>query len=166
MEVIYSRLHSYSILIVEDDESTLKWLKRVLSIYFKNVYTACDVLEAFEQFEKHTIDIVLADIQMPHIDGLTFLKKLAIESPNTMRITMTAFNAVTYLNRAADSGVHFYLKKPIDIDELLFAISSFISNNQPIEIIDLGKSFTYNPLERMLFKNSTLIKLTKKSYYY
>ncbi len=163
MTTVYSSLQAYSILIVEDDESTLKWLERVLRIYFKNVYVACDVLEAFDRFSLNKIDIILADIQMPHIDGLTFLKKVALESPETMRITMTAFNAVTYLNQAADSGVHFYLKKPIDIDELLFAISSFVSNNnQSIEVIELGKGFMYNPIERTLFNNTNLIKLTKK----
>lgn len=163
METIHSRLQNHTILIVEDDESTLKWLRRVLAIYFKNVYTSCNVLEAFEQFNTNKIDIVLADIQMPHIDGLTLLKKLALESPETMRITMTAFNTIPYLNRAADSGVHFYLKKPIDIDELLFAIISFISNkNQVNEVLDLGRGISYDPLKKMLFKDSTLVKLTKK----
>lgn len=163
MEKIYSRLQSHTILIVEDDESTLKWLKRVLSIYFKEVYIACDALEALEKFNINKTDIVLTDIQMPHIDGLTFLKKLASISPQTMRITMTAFNAVPYLNRAVDSGVQFYLKKPIDIDELLFAISSHMPNsNEIIETVNLGRGFIYDPLKKMLFKESKLIKLTKK----
>lgn len=163
METIYSRLHSHTILIVEDDESTLKWLQRVLSIYFKEVYTACDALEALEKFNIHKTDIVLADIQMPQVDGLTFLKKVASISPNTMRITMTAFNTVPYLNRAVDSKVNFYLKKPIDIDELLFAISSHMpDSNISEEKVNLGRNFEYNFLEKMLYSELKLIKLTKK----
>ncbi len=163
METIYSRLQSHTILIVEDDESTLKWLKRVLSIYFKEVYTASDALEALDKFNINKTDIVLADIQMPQVDGLTFLKKVASLSPETMRITMTAFNTVPYLNRAVDSGVHFYLKKPIDIDELLFAISSHMPDSTLIEEkIDLGREFEYDSLKKMLYLESKLVKLTKK----
>jgi len=163
METIYSRLHAHTILIVEDDESTLKWLKRVLRIYFKEVYTACNALEALEIFNLHKTDIVLTDIQMPHVDGLTFLKKLATISPETMRITMTAFNTVPYLNRAVDSKVNFYLKKPIDIDELLFAISSHMPDSSLIEEkIDLGRNFEYNFLKKMLYLEFKLVKLTKK----
>ena len=163
METIYSRLQSHTILIVEDDESTLKWLKRVLSIYFKEVYTASDALEALDKFNINKTDIVLADIRMPEVDGLTFLKKVASLSPETMRITMTAFNTVPYLNRAVDSGVHFYLKKPIDIDELLFAISSHMPDSTLIEEkIDLGREFEYDSLKKMLYLESKLVKLTKK----
>jgi len=163
MDVIFKRLESKSILIVEDDESTLKWLGRVLSLYFYKVYQASDPVEALEIFKNTNPDIILADIQMPDIDGLSLLHKIKSLNANTFRIIMTAFNNSSYINDAVETGIHLYLKKPIDIDELLFAISSHIPNNYIIqESVELGKNFIYDFSNTMLYKNSKVIKLTKK----
>lgn len=163
MQSIYSRLENHNILIVEDDPSTLKWLSRVLSMYFKDVYSACDAIEALEIFKTNKTDIVLADIQMPDIDGLTFLEKIAQINPNSVKIVMTAFNSPTYLNRAVESGVDFYLKKPIDIDELLVAISSHLPQSKTTSICtNLGEDFSFDSSSKMLYKKDKLIKLTKK----
>lgn len=163
MEAIHKCLSSHTVLIAEDDSSTLKWLIRVLSIYFKEVYGASTAMDALELFTKKPSDIVIADIQMPEVDGLSFLQKIALISPNTLRVVMTAFNSNPYLNRAVESGIHLYLKKPIDIDELLVAISSHMPESKSLNTIsDLGKDFYYDSKKKMVFKKSQPIKLTKK----
>jgi DNA-binding response OmpR family regulator len=163
MEAIHSRLQNHTILIVEDDPSTLKWLGRVLSIYFKEVYKACDAIKGMEMFNENKTDIVLADIQMPDVDGLTFLDKITHVNSNTLKIVMTAFNSAVYINRAVECGVDFYLKKPIDIDELLVAISSHLPSTESTkEKIDLGENFIYDASNKMLYKDDNLVKLTKK----
>lgn len=167
MDALYSKLEYKTILIVEDDVSTLKWLVRVFSIYFKEVYSACDAIEGLEVFKKNPTCIVLADIQMPDIDGLTFLQKIKSINSNTFRIIMTAFNSSSYVHKAVESGVHLYLKKPIDIDEILVAISSYISNEQSDDKkledkIDLGESFVFDYYLETLYKNNSSITLTKK----
>lgn len=163
MDTIYKRLESKSILIVEDDESTLKWLGRVLSLYFDTVHRASDALSAFEIFKASQPDIVLADIQIPDINGLFFLQKIKSLNANTFRIVMTAYSNPAYLNNAIQSGVHLYLKKPIDIDELLVAIISYISptfhTNSPI---NLGKDFIFHPLTQTVTCKNKIVNLTKK----
>ncbi|MDD3596065.1 response regulator transcription factor [Sulfuricurvum sp.] len=163
MQTIHTRLQGLSILIVEDESSTRKWLVRVLQLYFKEVYSASDAMEALEKFTESPSQIVVADIQMPDVDGLTFLEKIAALSPNSLRIVMTAFNTNPYLNRAVEAGIHFYLKKPIDIDEFLVAVAShFPEDAGPSFINDLGRGFFYNAHEMMLYQNEKAIKLTKK----
>lgn len=163
MKTIHERLRSLSVLIAEDDSSTRKWLVRVLSIYFKKVHGVADALEALEYFTHSPTDIVIADIQMPDVDGLVFLQKIAFYASDTLRVVMTAFNTEPYLNRAVDMGVHFYLKKPIDIDELLFAIASRFPLEEPQNgIIDLGERFLYNQQEMSIYHEKDRIKLTKK----
>lgn len=163
MEAIHKRLSSHSVLIAEDDPSTLKWLVRVLKIYFKDVKGASNAMDALEIFTSSPCDIVIADIQMPEVDGLSFLQKISLISPHTLRIVMTAFNSNPYLNRAVESGVHFYLKKPIDIDELLVAISSHMPDIQSINpISNLGEGFYYDSQNKMVYKKSDPVKLTKK----
>jgi len=163
MESIHKRLESHTVLIAEDDPSTLKWLVRVLKIYFKDVYGASSAMEALEIFTSTPCNIVIADIQMPEVDGLSFLQKISTISPHTIRVVMTAFNSNPYLNRAVESGVHFYLKKPIDIDELLVAISSHIPDTKSINpISNLGEGFYYDSQNKMLYKKSDPVRLTKK----
>jgi len=163
MNAVHKRLQSKTILVVDDDESTLKWLVRVLRIYFKEVYSASDAMQAFEVFKQRNCDVIIADIQMPEVDGLSFLQKINTISPSTLRVVMTAFNSTSYLDRAVESGVYLYLKKPIDVDELLVAISSqMIVNNTFEQIIHLGENFIYDVSKKMLYKDKEIIKLTKK----
>jgi len=163
MEAMHKRLSTHTLLIAEDDSSTRKWLTKVLNIYFKEVYSAPNAMEALELFTQTPTDIIIADIQMPEVDGLSFLHKISLISPQTLRVVMTAFNSQPYLNRAVESGVHFYLKKPIDIDELLVALSSHMPEATSIpNILNLGQGFHYNAEKRMVYKELTAIKLTKK----
>ncbi len=165
MEIINSKLQSLTLLIAEDDESTLKWLIRVLSIYFKEVRGAKDAMEALEFFNEKPSDVIISDIQMPQVDGLHLLQKIATISPETIRVVMTAFNTPEYINRAVESEVHFYLKKPIDIDEFLVAIASNVAKQDKKSedtLISLGKNYHYNSLQKVVKKENKSIKLTKK----
>ncbi len=163
MEALHRKLQPLTLLIAEDDPSTLKWLVRVLSIYFKKVYAAGSAMEALEIFNENPTDIVISDIQMPQVDGLHLLQKINSISPNTLRVVMTAFNNPAYVNRAIESEVNFYLKKPIDIDELLVAVSSNLNKtvNDPSNII-LKENYSYNPLQKSISSQGKAVNLTKK----
>lgn len=163
MEAIHKRLATHTILVAEDDHSTLKWLVRVLKVYFKEVYSASNAMDALELFTQTPTDIIIADIQMPEVDGLSFLQKVSVISPSTLRVVMTAFNSHPYLNRAVESGVHLYLKKPIDIDELLVALSSHMPESMSIPTIsNLGEGLHYDSDKKMVYRELNAIKLTKK----
>ncbi len=163
MEAIHTRLSTHTVLVAEDDPSTLKWLVRVLKIYFKEVYSSTNAMDALEIFTKRPTDIIIADIQMPEVDGLSFLHKISMISPHTLRVVMTAFNSQPYLNRAVESGVHLYLKKPIDIDELLVALASHMPESMSIPTIsNLGKGLHYDMQKKMVYRELQAIKLTKK----
>lgn len=164
MQAIHKRLHSLILLIAEDDESTLKWLIRVLSIYFKEVRGAKDAMQALELFKENPSDVIISDIQMPQVDGLHLLQKIAILSPKTKRVVMTAFNTPEYINRAVESDVDFYLKKPIDIDEFLVAIASSVSREvvDEYKVVSIGEGYFYDYKQKLVKKDESNIKLTKK----
>lgn len=161
MENFHDILKSKTVLVADDDPSTLKWLGRVLKIYFKEVYGAGDTFEALEIFNKYKPDVVISDIQMPQVDGLTFLSKIS-DSQNTLKVVMTAFNNENYMNKAAKNNVDYYFKKPVDIDELLFSLSSNLSKNILQKKIELKEGFTYDENLKTLYKDSNSVKLTKK----
>lgn len=161
MPAIHKRLQSLTLLIAEDDESTLKWLSRVLSIYFKEVRVAKDAMQALELFKESPTDVVISDIEMPQVDGLHLLQKIALLSPKTKRVVMTAFNTPEYINRAVESDVDFYLKKPIDIDEFLVAIASGASKDTQEKTL-LSEGYTYDYKQKLVIKDEQTIKLTQK----
>ncbi|ABB45154.1 two component transcriptional regulator, winged helix family [Sulfurimonas denitrificans DSM 1251] len=161
MQAIHKKLHSLTLLIAEDDESTLKWLSRVLSIYFKEVRVAKDAMEALELFEQTPSDVIISDIQMPQVDGLHLLQKISLLSPSTTRVVMTAYNTPEYINRAVESNVDFYLKKPIDIDEFLVAIASSRAKVDE-QVFFLNEGYMYDYKQKLVKKDEQSIKLTKK----
>lgn len=162
MSHFYSIFSTKTILIADDDPTTLKWLSTILKLYFKEVYTAKDAIEALYIFEEQQTDIVVSDIQMPGVDGLTLLEKISSLSKKTLKVVITAFNKEIYLKRAVSSGIDFYFKKPIDIDELLVSLASNLSKNLLEENIDLGQGFIYNKKLKNVTKDSKIITLTKK----
>jgi len=125
MQSLYNSLKEKTLLIVEDDESTLNSLHKVLSLYFKEVHSASNTYDALFLFNKYKNDIVLSDIQVPGIDGLSFVEKIKKIKKDTFCIVMTAFNNEVYLDRAVEVGISLYLKKPIDMDEILVSVASF-----------------------------------------
>jgi DNA-binding response OmpR family regulator len=161
METLNEKLQNLSVIIAEDDESTLKWLVKILSIYFKEVQGASNAIDALELFQNSPSDVMISDIQMPGVDGLNFLQKIASISPKTLRIVMTAFNSPEYLNRAIDSEVNLYLKKPIDIDELLVAVATNIKKEEN-SLESLGEGYFYNSSLKIIQKDQQTIRLTKK----
>ena len=163
MQAIHKRLQPLTLLIAEDDESTRKWLSRVLSIYFKEVRIAKDAMQALELFEQNPSDVIISDIEMPQVDGLYLLQKISLLSPSTIRVVMTAYNTPEYINRAVESNVDFYLKKPIDIDELLVAIASIASKDSSLnEVVFLNEVYSYDYKQKLVKTDKESIKLTKK----
>ena len=163
MQSLYNSLKEKTLLIVEDDESTLNSLHRVLSLYFKEVHSASNTYDALALFNKYKNDIVLSDIQVPGIDGLSFVEKIKKIKKDTFCIVMTAFNNEVYLDRAVEVGISLYLKKPIDMDEILVSVASFcLKEREKNTTIVLGQSYSYDLVKNIILKDNKSINLTKK----
>jgi len=163
MQSLYNSLKEKTLLIVEDDESTLNSLHKVLSLYFKEVHSASNTYDALFLFNKYKNDIVLSDIQVPGIDGLSFVEKIKKIKNDTFCIVMTAFNNEVYLDRAVEVGISLYLKKPIDMDEILVSVASFcLKEAEKDNTVALGQSYSYDLVKNIILKDNKSINLTKK----
>ena len=163
MQSLYNSLKEKTLLIVEDDESTLNSLHKVLSLYFKEVHSASNTYDALFLFNKYENDIVLSDIQVPGIDGFSFIEKIKRIKMDTYCIVMTAFNNEVYLDRAVEVGISLYLKKPIDMDEILVSVASFcLKEKEKDTAIVLGQSYSYDLVKNIILKDNKSINLTKK----
>ncbi len=106
------------VLIVDDDKSLREFLEIFLSKDGFRVLTAGDGEEALQELQKTEVDVVLADIRMPKMDGIAFLKALRERGLNLPVIMITAYASLDTAVQAKREGAFDYVSKPFKLDEL------------------------------------------------
>jgi len=107
------------ILIVDDEVDLTRTLKGFFVALGYDMLTAFDGNEAVKVIDSiKSIDLILLDIKMPGVDGVTILKKVRKEHPKTKVIVITAYDKESKL-AVENIGVNGFLAKPIDISKLL-----------------------------------------------
>ena len=112
-----------SILIIDDDEQTRDFLRRVLEEAGYMVIEAPNGREGLRQFRQTPTALVITDLLMPDMDGLEVTMALHRESPKAKIIAITGGSGKRdFLDTAKLLGAHRTIKKPITIEELLRAV--------------------------------------------
>ncbi len=119
------------VLIVEDNDDLLNFMKNILSNDFK-VYSAVDGQIAWEFITKQMPDLVVSDIMMPNVDGfeLCRLMKSTYETSHIPIVLLTALSERTDQLRGLGLGADDYLTKPFDMNLLTQRIKSIIRNRE------------------------------------
>ena len=108
----------HTVLVVDDDPGHRGMLEALLSRWGLAVTSAPDGKEAVERVCERPFDMVLMDIRMPDMDGITALKEIRKYNPAVPVVLMTAYSAVESAVEAMKSGAVDYLIKPLDFDLL------------------------------------------------
>ena len=110
-----------TILVTDDYNVTQRVMGHILRRYGYDVLVAAHGLDALECLEQHTIDLLLLDISMPEMDGLTLLKHLRASPQyvNLPVVMLTASGQDTDRRNAEELGANGFLSKPIGSAELL-----------------------------------------------
>lgn len=116
------------ILLIDDEPELLELLEEQLSDAGHNVRTAVDGAAGAESLDRQVFDIVICDVRLPRVDGLTLFRRIRKESPHTEVILMTAYSDVGQAVSALKEGAYDYLTKPFDIDELLLQVRRIDEN--------------------------------------
>jgi len=114
------------ILVVEDYEDTRIFMKFLLESYGYQVMEAADGYEAIEAIKDHFPDLVLMDIALPVMDGLTATKTIRKfkEGSGVPIIAVTAHGKQFY-QKAIEAGCNDLIEKPIDFDEFENVINQY-----------------------------------------
>jgi CheY-like chemotaxis protein len=125
---------SQTILVIDDNPINLKLLRILLTGEGYNILTASDGEEALSVMSGFIPDLILMDIQLPGIDGLTLTRQLKAnpEYKNIVIIAVTSFALKGDKEKALDAGCDDYITKPIDTMDLPVRILHFLANKIPI----------------------------------
>ncbi|MFI9332550.1 response regulator transcription factor [Kitasatospora sp. NPDC052868] len=117
-------------LLVVDDEPALRdALESSLAFEGYEVATATDGYEALESVERDKPDLVLLDIMMPRMDGLTAVRRMRSRGDTVPVLMLTARDAVGDRVTGLDVGADDYLAKPFELDELLARVRALLRRN-------------------------------------
>lgn len=108
---------SATLLIVDDDPLVRRSVRDHLAGEGHTVVEAVSVTEAHERLTAE-IDLALLDYQLPDGDGLSILRRIKEQAPDTIAIMMTAFPGVESAVEAMKLGAFHYVTKPANLDEL------------------------------------------------
>ena len=153
-----------TILVVEDNEHTRLLTEARLKKYY-NVVVASNGSEALDIFYERQIDLIVADIMMPVMDGYEMLKYLREEKQNVPVLFLTAKMAFEDKKQGFDLGIDDYITKPIDYDELLLRIKALLrrANISDKMKINIG-NFVMDESDYSVRYNNDSIELTKKEF--
>ncbi|GBE24161.1 response regulator MprA [bacterium BMS3Bbin02] len=154
-----------SILVAEDDPAIRDAVERALAFEGFNVLTANDGAAALEQLRIGSVDLVLLDILMPHLDGLETCRLIRSRGITTPVLMLTARHEVSDRVAGLDAGADDYLVKPFALEELLARIRALLrrSGGTTTDVLRVG-DLTMNSAARTVSRGDTDISLTKTEF--
>ncbi len=114
------------ILIVEDEDNTRIALAKLLSREGFQVESVANGCEALSFLHREQVNLIVTDIKMPHMDGITFMRELNKYFPKSNVIMITAYGGVETYLEAMNLGAFEYLNKPLQIDELRMVMKKIL----------------------------------------
>jgi diguanylate cyclase (GGDEF)-like protein len=163
-------LSRISILVVEDEAATRLELAGHLSRLAGRVFTAADGSDGLRSFREHRPDMVVTDLVMPEMDGLSMAAIIKSESPDTPVVAVTAHSEKHLLLKVIEVGIDGYLLKPVVPEELaavLFKNARHILNRKQEEarsllisyLLDINPHFILSALNgKVDYANKTFLQ--------
>ena len=119
-----------SILVVDDELHLRELLKLLLTHKGYAVEAAGDGEAALELLRERRFDLVLSDMRMEPIDGLTLMREAQRLQPGLPVIMMTAYRSPEVIAEATESGAAGYVIKPFDASELLATVAKTLEGSE------------------------------------
>jgi len=112
------------VLVADDEQSMREFLDIMLRKEDYRVTSASNGEEVIRLMEKEIFDLILMDIRMPRMDGITVLKKVKALSPETIVIMITAYASADTAIKAMKEGAYDYITKPFKVEEIKLIIKN------------------------------------------
>jgi len=120
-----------TILIVEDETDLLKGLQRTVSMAVDcDVLVADNSYDALKLIKSEPVDVVLSDICMPRMDGLSLLRAVREYDPHITVIMMTAYGTIEVAVKAIKAGAYDFIQKPFEEEQLIHLLRKGLELNR------------------------------------
>jgi two-component system, OmpR family, response regulator MprA len=155
-----------TVLVVDDDRAIRESLDRALSLEGYRVVAASDGAQALDLVSADVPDVIVLDLMMPNVDGLTVCRRLRARRDRTPILMLTARTETSDRVSGLDAGADDYLPKPFDLDELLARIRALLrrtkadSDDASLQVDDL----VLDTAGRRAVRNNRDIELTKTEF--
>ncbi|MEI7557186.1 response regulator transcription factor [Candidatus Chlorohelix sp.] len=169
----FDSIYKPKILVVDDEPAITIGLKRQLSSQGYEVRTASGGVQALEEIEQNSPDLVILDLMMPDLDGLQVTREVRRRIlSNVPIIVLSARGESRQKVEALDLGADDYLTKPFGLDELLARVRVALRHRQQLSNPMVSASptiinddfLTIDLEKHLVYKEGQEIKLTPKQY--
>ncbi len=145
------------ILIVEDDPDLREALADTLELSRYRVLVATDGAHAMEVLRDNAVGLVITDVQMPNMNGLTLLHEIKASQPHLPVLLMTAYGVITQAVEAMREGACNYLVKPFEVSDLLTQVARYML---PASFGDAADAVIDDPRSSELFAMAARVAAT------
>jgi len=156
--------------VADDDRAIRESLVRALQLHGYEVEAAPDGAAALTVIKERQVDVVILDVMMPSIDGLTVCRVLRAERDRVPILMLTARTETSDRVAGLDAGADDYLPKPFELDELLARLRALLRRARPddaatdgpttIDVADLRIDIS----ARRVFRGEREIELSKTEF--
>ena len=151
------------ILIVEDEEGIVQFLKQGLEEEGYLVSIATDGMSGFELFQNNSFDLILLDWMLPKITGIELCKTIRSKDTSIPILFLTAKDTVQETIEGLKAGANDYIKKPFSFEELLERIKIHFRTESAFEKLTLGH-ITIDLNQHLVLANDKVVALTQREY--
>ncbi|ULQ52293.1 response regulator transcription factor [Flavihumibacter fluvii] len=158
-----------SILLVEDEENLHDALKLNLELEGYEVTSAYDGLAAIKAIQNEYFDLIILDIMLPEMDGLTVMETIRIQNNQVPILILSARNSSSDRVLGLKKGADDYLTKPFNLEELLLRVHKLIDKNKKLLDKDsIGTTYNFGNnrvdfnAQEAITKSGERIQLSKK----
>ncbi|MEO8049303.1 MAG: response regulator transcription factor [Acidobacteriota bacterium] len=153
------------VLVVEDEQRMAELLRRTLQEEGHQVVVAYDGKEGFEIARSSSFDVIILDVMLPGMDGVTVARQLRERRNQTPMLMLTARDAPSDIIKGLDCGADDYLTKPFSIDILLARVRAVsrrgaVARPVCLEVCDLR----LDPASRRVTRAGETLGLTRREY--
>jgi len=153
------------IVVVDDDEALRHAVRRALRLEGYDVELAGDGQEALARLTGGHADLVVLDVLMPLLDGITVCRRLRDNGDHTPVLMLTARDTVSDRVLGLDAGADDYLTKPFALEELLARVRALLRRRTPerdgsLRVDDLA----LNPRSRLVTRGDRPVELTRTEF--
>jgi two-component system response regulator MprA len=152
-------------MVVDDDEALRNAVRRALRLEGYDVELAGDGAEALVRLAGLNADLVVLDVLMPVLDGITVCRRLRASGDRTPVLMLTARDVISDRVAGLDAGADDYLTKPFALEELSARVRallrrSYPGHDSPVRVGDLE----LNPRTRQVTRGERAVELTRTEF--